>query len=104
MDYWLENVFSDETCKEFYDDYWIFGEGDASGDGNTEEYDEATDEGSGSGSGDEGKNLKVKRWKIDNFCKLLTIQCPAFVSGQSLNLSRDCCRGWKTAFYSAVLK
>ena len=67
MDYWLENVFSDETCKEFYDDYWIFGEGDASGDGNTEEYDEATDEGSGSGSGDEGKNLKVKRWKIDNF-------------------------------------
>ena len=39
----------ESTCKEYYDDYWIFGE-EASGDG---EADEDEDAGSGSGSGDE---------------------------------------------------
>ena len=40
-----------ETCKEYYDDYWIFGE-EASGEGESETEDE--DEGSGSGSGEKG--------------------------------------------------
>ena len=40
-----------ETCKEYYDDYWIFGE---EGSGETETEEEEDEEGSGSGSGDKG--------------------------------------------------
>ena len=46
-----------ETCKEYYDDYWIFGE---EGSGESEVEEDEDEEGSGSGSGDKGIKNKIK--------------------------------------------
>ena len=56
-----------ETCKEYYDDYWIFGE---EGSGETETEEEEDEEGSGSGSGDKGIELS-KIFCITNLCYFL---------------------------------
>ena len=54
-------VSGESACKEFYDDYWIFGE-EASGDGQevTEE-DDNEGSGSGEGSGSKGKEMLVEK-------------------------------------------
>ena len=46
-------IFLDETCKEYYEDDWIWGE-EASGEEAVEETEDEDDDGSGSGSGDKG--------------------------------------------------
>lgn len=52
-------------CKEYYDDYWIFGE-EASGEGETPEYEkDEENEGSGSGSGEKGN------WRLKLICSLI---------------------------------
>ena len=43
----------DDTCKEYYEDDWIWGE-EASGEEAVEETEDGDDDGSGSGSGDKG--------------------------------------------------
>ena len=48
-----------ETCKEYYDDYWIFGE-EGSGETESEVEEDEDEEGSGSGSGDKGIKNKIK--------------------------------------------
>ena len=51
-------IFLDETCKEYYEDDWIWGE-EASGEEETETTEEDEDEdGSGSGSGDKGTRIR----------------------------------------------
>ena len=55
-----------ETCKEYYDDYWIFGE---EGSGETETEEEEDEEGSGSGSGDKGIEQKFCSTNLCYFLK-----------------------------------
>ena len=54
---WLIKCNFDIECKEYYDDYWIFGPGAPLGPkrNDTSEEDEDEDQGSGSGDGEDGE-------------------------------------------------
>ena len=58
-------IILDDTCKEYYEDDWIWGE-EASGEEAVEETEDDNDDGSGSGSGDKGD---FKLFSIMNFSR-----------------------------------